>query len=84
MTMNKVTCFCRILSLYYSALPPGKVEAFLKHFVDQKDVTHGFADMDLGDEQDDQPGPRSRGLKYMDQLVCRNIDKFMIVRLIVN
>lgn len=42
-----------------------KIKQFLETFVD-KDIARGFADLDLGDDEDQ---PRAKGLKYKDQLV---------------
>ncbi|TFY78082.1 hypothetical protein EWM64_g5931 [Hericium alpestre] len=46
-----------------------KIEGFLSTFVGtDQDVTNGFAGMDIGDEDEDSPALRTKGLKYMSQL----------------
>lgn len=48
-----------------------KISDFLSKFVGppSSDVTDGMADMDIGDEDSDPETQRTRGLKYMSQLV---------------
>ncbi|TFY70273.1 hypothetical protein EVG20_g2745 [Dentipellis fragilis] len=46
-----------------------KIKGFLEGFVGTgQDVTDGFADMDIGGEDEDGPASRTKGLKYMSQL----------------
>ncbi|THH09436.1 hypothetical protein EW146_g8682 [Bondarzewia mesenterica] len=46
-----------------------KIQSFMKTFVGvDQDVTHGIANMDIGDQDEDGPASRIRGLKYMSQL----------------
>jgi DNA replication licensing factor MCM7 len=51
-----------------------RIKDFLSKFVGPAsgDVTDGMADMDIGDQDIDAEAQRTRGLKYMSQLVRVN------------
>jgi hypothetical protein len=51
-----------------------RIRGVLSNFVGpaSSDVTDGIADMDIGDQDNDRETQRTKGLKYMSQLVRVN------------
>jgi hypothetical protein len=58
--------------LYFRTLdhPPDKISSFLRNFVGTSGgFEDGIANLDIGEDEEDGPATRLKGMKYMYQLV---------------